>query len=511
VLESEERFRTMLQKVPNVAVQGYSLTGETTYWNDASEKLYGYSRSEALGRKVVDLIIPEELEADIHEMLDALAQGAEALPSGEFALRRKDGSRVVVHTSFAVLRRPNRDPEVFCIDVDLTDRKVLEEQFLRAQRLESIGTLAGGIAHDMNNLLSPIVMGAGLLRELDRDGTFGAVIGQIEQSAERGKDLVKQVLSFARGVDGKRERVDFEGLLGEIEGMVHSTFPKNIRYDCRRQDGLPAVMGDATQLHQVLVNLCVNARDAMPEGGRLSLAVESIDIDSQLAAMFPGASPGPHAVITVADEGCGMDAMTCERIFEPFFTTKELGKGTGLGLSTVIGIVRGHGGFIDVDSTPGKGTAFRVYLPSAEEAAETDGGHRDFDCGEPLPRGNGEHILLVDDEAAILKVSKQTLEAFGYRVTTAEDGTQAMAAYACGRGEIALVLTDMMMPNMDGPSLVRALKRIDPDVRVVAASGLKSGGTIRNVTAYGVKYFLPKPYSADTMIRTVHEALCSQS
>lgn len=502
--ESEERFRTLLRDIPTVAIQGYGLDGSVHYWNKASEALYGYTEEEALNGNLLDLIIPPEMREDVLAELKAVETGTDTIPPGELSLVRKDGSRVDVLSSHAVLRRAGRPVELFCIDVDLTERKSLESRFLRAQRLESIGTLAGGIAHDLNNMLSPVIMGASLMRQLSSDEKMHSLIDNIQRSAERGRELVKQVLSFARGADGARILVKVDQLVQEIGSIIANTFPKNIVFESELPSDLWPLTGDPTQLNQVLLNLCVNARDAMPEGGRLRIRAGNMRIDRQFAAMFAEAKPGPYVVIDVEDEGCGMDPEMIDRIFDPFFTTKAFGEGTGLGLSTALGIIRGHGGFVNVYSEVGKGSRFKLYL-SAVPGGETDQG------GEPeveeIPRGNGKCVLVVDDEASVREMTRQTLETFGYTVITAEDGAEATGIFATRRGEIDLVLTDIMMPVMDGIALIRALHRIAPELPIIAASGLKTNGNLTQAKDSGVKHFLPKPYTAETILRAVHKAL----
>jgi signal transduction histidine kinase/ActR/RegA family two-component response regulator len=385
---------------------------------------------------------------------------------------------------------------------DITERRKLEQQFLRSQRMESLGTLAGGIAHDINNLLAPITMGVELLRLHEPHPKSQLVIDNIERSARRGANLVRQVLSFARGVEGSRVPLQVRHLVREVESIVENTFPKNIVFESQLGPNLWPVVGDPTQISQVLLNLCVNARDAMPEGGHLTLRAVNAEVDVQYALMNRGVAAGRYVTIEVTDDGCGIPREIVDRIFEPFFTTKKLGQGTGLGLSTVLGIVRSHGGFVNVYSESDHGSTFHVGLP-AQPDSPTAASSSPFE--EPLPRGDGETILLVDDEASILSTTRQTLEAFGYRVLTAVDGAQAISCYAMHRGEIALVLTDMMRPVMDGPALINALRRIDPKVRIIASSGLH--GNENRAASTGVKHFLVKPFTADTMLKALRTAL----
>ncbi len=504
LIASEERFHKLFQDIPNVAVQGYQLDGTVLYWNHASEKFYGYSPEEAIGCNLLDLIIPPEMRGEVSAALQRLAEKGEDIPPGELVLMRKDGSRINVYSSHGVVRRVGHPPEIFCIDVDLTEMKDLERQFLRAQRMEGIGTLAGGIAHDINNLLAPIVMGVDLLRKYVHDDRAEDVIKSIERSALRGRDLVKQVLSFARGVEGARVNIDIPCLVREIESIAANTFPKNIHFETDIAADAHPIVGDPTQLNQIFLNLCVNARDAMPDGGRLSISVNNVKIDEQYAAMERDATAGRYVVVEVADQGCGMTQEVMDRAFDPFFTTKEIGKGTGLGLSTVQGIIRSHGGFVNVYSEVGKGSVFKVYLPAAEDSTDKiDSSIR----RDTLPRGNGECILVVDDEGSILTITQQTLETFGYRVLIAGDGAQAIGLFAQYRDDIDLVLTDMMMPIMDGPAFVAALRRLSSDCPVIAASGLNANGCVARATQAGVSSFIDKPYSADTLLQAIHDTL----
>jgi CheY-like chemotaxis protein len=370
--------------------------------------------------------------------------------------------------------------------------------------MESIGTLAGGIAHDLNNLLAPIMMGIGLLRQCGVPKEMESVVQNIELSAARGTELVKQVLSFARGVEGARIPLQLANVVREVEAIVTNTFPKNISFQHEIPVGLLPVIGDPIQLDQVVLNLCVNARDAMAaKGGGLKISAANVEVDAATASIYPGVSPGRFVLLTVADEGCGIPRDMLDRVFEPFFTTKELGMGTGLGLSTVLGIVKSHGGFVTVSSTLGVGTEFKVYLPAQGVVVPSEAlGHDQAS----LPRGHGEWILVVDDEASILGITKQTLETFGYRVLVAEDGAQAISHFAAHSEEVALVLTDLMMPVMDGPTLIAALRRIKPDIKIIAASGL-SPASPASVAVEGVDCFLVKPYSGGQMLGAISELL----
>jgi PAS domain S-box-containing protein len=386
---------------------------------------------------------------------------------------------------------------------DITEQKALEQQFLRAQRMESVGTLAGGIAHDLNNVFTPIVMAVDLLKSFETDPEKVAILSSVEASTHRGVDLVRQVLTFARGTEGRRVEVQVRHLVAEVGKIVHETFPKSVEFVSAVPSSLWTVSGDPTQLHQVLVNLCVNARDAMPHGGRLTVTLAETQLDAQYAGMTPEAKPGPYVVIDVEDTGTGIPPEVMDRIFDPFFTTKELGKGTGLGLSTSAAIIKSHAGFIRCYSEVGKGSRFRIYLPANTESASAP---RDTEH-VALPRGNGETILVVDDESAVRDITRQTLEAFGYRVLVATDGADGVAVFASNRAAIALVLSDVMMPVMDGPTMVEVLTRMAPDVRVLAASGLHANAHSRQTSGANVRGFLPKPYSAVALLTAIRAAL----
>jgi nitrogen-specific signal transduction histidine kinase/ActR/RegA family two-component response regulator len=405
---------------------------------------------------------------------------------------------VIVEARWTLVRDPEGNPlSVLAINTDITEEKKIEAQFMRAQRMESIGTLAGGIAHDLNNILLPIMMSIDLLNDIVENPQAKSVLETIRVSAKRGADIVRQVLSFARGQEGERIEIQPKHLLQDLESIVRETFPKDILMHCSVPGEIWGISGDPTQLHQLLLNLCVNARDAMPNGGNLTIIVENTLLDEQYAAMHIQAKVGRYVCISVMDSGVGIPLEIIDKIFEPFFTTNEVGKGTGLGLSTVMAIVQSHSGFVNVYSEPGKGSTFKVYIPAAEASQE---GQRDEAVLASPSRGNGETILVVDDEASILTITSQTLQAFGYRTLTANDGAEAVAIYVQYRHKISAVLTDMAMPLMDGAATIRALLKVNPDIKIVAVSGLQSNGSIAKASNAGVRHFLTKPYTAGTLL-----------
>jgi CheY-like chemotaxis protein len=315
--------------------------------------------------------------------------------------------------------------------------------------------------------------------------------------------MIKQVLSFARGVGGERVTIQPKHLIREIVSVVVETFPKSIRITQRLSEGLWATSGDATQLHQALMNLYVNARDAMPNGGVLTTEADNHTLDEVYAGMLKGGSPGKYVVITITDTGGGIPPEIIDRIFDPFFTTKEQGQGTGLGLATVQGIITSHGGFITVESKLGAGTKFKIHLP-----AHIAAGQKEVEKEHPeIPLGAGEMILVIDDEAAIREMTQATLERFGYRALTADNGATALGIFASHKEEIGVVITDMMMPVMDGPVTIRALRKLNPQVRIIASSGLTDSIDTADLDQLGVKIFLTKPYDAKTLLKTVAQAL----
>lgn len=474
------------------------------YWNKSAETLYGWSSQQAVGRSIQELLYADP--AAFRKATETTLTEGEW--TGELSQVTKAGSEVTIQGRWTLLRKANGEPEsILAINTDITEKKHLEQQFLRAQRMESIGTLAGGIAHDLNNLLSPIMMGVDVLRDSETDPRHLEVIESMRQSAQRGSHLVRQVLSFARGVDGARVTLFLDQVVREVEFLMGTTFPKNIRVKRETKHNVWPVLGDPTQLNQVVLNLVMNAADAMPDGGTLRIRTENVEIDAQFAVMNHDVQPGKYVVLEVADEGCGMTPDVKERIFEPFFTTKELGKGTGLGLSTVLGIVRSHGGTMNVYSEPGKGSTFHVYLPvhGNEELP------RVLDEGTPeyFARGNGEQVLVVDDELSILNITRHTLEAYGYRVITADDGAQAIGLFALNRASLALVITDMRMPVMDGPALIKAIRRMDENAKIIAMSGLRGSGNAERAISPSVRYVLEKPFSAGRLLTMVREVLDS--
>jgi len=471
------------------------------YWNKGAENIYGWTTEEAVGRNAHELLYAKP-SAPFDEARQTVMETGKW--KGERHQVRRDGAEIIAESRWTLVRDDKGQPHsILVINTDITEKKRMEAQFLRAQRMESIGTLAGGIAHDLNNVLSPILMAIDMLQLKVTDEASRKWLGVLRTNAERGGDMVRQVLSFARGVEGERVPLQPKHLIKEIVKILRETLPKSIEISFQIPNDLWIISADATQIHQVLMNLCVNARDAMPEGGSISIKAENVLVDQNYARMHLEAKPGRFVSISVTDTGPGMTAEIQSRIFEPFFTTKEMTKGTGLGLSTALTIVKSHGGFINVYSELHKGSQFTLYLPAIDKPGAVEAAALQTN----LPLGQGELILVVDDEDSIREITRGTLETFGYTVLTAADGTEALALYADNKNEIAVVLTDMVMPFMDGPATIRALQRMNPKVRIIAASGLGAGQRAGEGALEGVSVFLNKPYTAEKLLNTLAKLL----
>lgn len=490
---SEEQYRLLFETNPQPMwiFDQETLTFLTV--NNAAINHYGYTRAEFLAMTIKDIRPPEE----IHALLERVSSINSDLLTGHLVKhRKKDGKLIDVEiTSHAITFEGKRAR--FVLANDVTEKKKLESQFLRAQRMESIGTLAGGIAHDLNNILTPVIVGSQLLTKIVADEKGKRIISTMVDSAQRGADMVRQVLSFARGVEGKRIELNIKHLVTDIEKFVRETFPKSICIETAVSKDLWTLNGDATQIYQVLMNMCVNARDAMPDGGKITIEAENITIDEHYARMNLEAKPGQYVLIKITDTGSGIPPEVLTKIFEPFFTTKEIGQGTGLGLSTSVAIVKSHGGFINVYSEIERGSTFMVYLPISATILQ----QQTEDVEMHILCGSGELILVVDDEAAIREIAKVTLEAYGYEVITANDGTEAVAMFASNQPRVKAILMDMMMPNLDGHHTAQVLLKMDPNIKIIATSGFVANK--KKVEDLSIKAFLPKPYTAELLLETV--------
>jgi PAS domain S-box-containing protein len=502
--EDKIREQAALLDITTDAIFVQDLEHRILFWNKGAERLYGWDAATALGKNAIKLLYqPGETIPQFAAIETTLFQ--EGQWQGELQHVTSSGKTIIVESRWSLVRDETGNPQsILTVITDITDKKQLEAQFLRIQRLESLGTLASGIAHDFNNILTPILAAVQLLpmKLSGIDEQSHGLLKLIEDSTKRGAALVRQILAFARGAEGKQVPVQVKYILAEVMQVARQTFPKNISLSCDIASANPwTVAADANQLHQVLLNLCVNARDAMPRGGTLTLSLENQVIDRTYARMNLSAPIGSYTLIKVADTGTGIRPELMERIFDPFFTTKEPGKGTGLGLSTVLGIVKNHGGFINVYSEVGRGTEFRVHLPAIADTVKPQ--------VEELVMLSGEQelILIVDDEPLIQQVIQTTLEAYNYKTLLASDGIEAIALYAEFADKISAVLMDIMMPSMDGLTAIRTLQELNPQIRVIATSGLAANNQLAQEVGKGVKAFLSKPYTAKELLDALQRVL----
>ncbi|VVB90251.1 Methanogenesis regulatory histidine kinase FilI [uncultured archaeon] len=501
---AEEQIReqaSLLDKAHD-AIVVRDLKNRFIYWNKGAERLYGWTAEEAIGKNAFELLYKGESPILIKAQKSVIEMGEW---SGELHKVTKDGKEIIVESRWTLVHDNEGKPRsILVINTDITEKKKLEAHLLRAQRMESLGTLAGGIAHDLNNVLTPMMLSLQMLKEKFKDEQSQKLLSILEKNSQRGANLIKQVLSFARGVEGERNPLQAKHIISEVEKVAKETFPRNIEIQTDVQEDLWTIAGDTTQLYQVLMNLCVNARDAMLDGGILRISAKNFFVDKKYARMNTEANVGSYVFIAVTDTGTGIPPEIMDRIFEPFFTTKEHGKGTGLGLSTSLGIVKSHCGFINVYSKIGKGTTFKVYLPAIKAELQT-GDEQQFE----LPIGQGELILVAEDEGSIREVTTSTLETYGYRVLTADDGAQAVMLYAENKDEIKVILMDMMMPVMDGQASIRAIRKINPEVKIIVVSGLTDKDMLLNFADYS-NAFLPKPYTTERLLKTLHEVLSAR-
>ncbi len=506
--QSEARFRSLFASAP-MALFACDREGVIQQYNARAVELWGHAPKRGVegdcGSSRLCLPDGQPLPHEQSPVVEVLRTRVPTL-NREVALKQPDGTRVPVLVNSAPLT-DDQGEIIGAITsfIDLTERKRLEQHSLRSQRLESIGTLAGGIAHDLNNSLGPVLLALDLLREDALPPASLELIDLAESSAQRGAEMVRRIVAFARGAEGEQEEVQIPPLIGEIEKIVANTFLRHIQIRTHVAPDVSPVVGDSTQLYQVLLNLCLNARDAMPEGGLLEISAENRHLDSATTRLSqnPAAKAGPYVLLEVRDSGTGMAAVIVEKIFDPFFTTKKFGNGCGLGLSTALAIVQGHGGFFDVTSAEGKGTTFQIFLPAQLQTTPPA-----IPAGAPKAQhGGGALILVVDDELLMRRATQHILEKLGYRVLLACDGAEAVAIYTERRAEIAAVITDMTMPVMDGPALVRILRNMNPLLPILGVSGLAAMTYAPQLAKLGVHHVLAKPYTAAELTRTLQQML----
>jgi two-component system, cell cycle sensor histidine kinase and response regulator CckA len=489
---SQRRFKSIFEH----SIDGILLADDSGNYVDANPaacQLLGRERSAVLQLNIRDasgLPSGQPLEQEWQELLRT------GSAHGEMHLRRPDGSSVLVE--FSAIADILRGLHLVLLR-DVTERRALQDQLLRQQRLDSVGRLASGLAHDLNNILTPILMVPGMLRGRLQDPASLGLLDVLEQGARRGAAIIEQLLTFARERPGERKVQHLGAVVESSARIIRETFPKNIGFDLNLDAQAWPFMGDATQLQQLILNLAMNARDAMKTGGKLTIAVTNEVVAAEEARQTPGAKPGPYVVLSVVDTGYGIEAAHLERIFDPFFTTKALGEGTGLGLSAALGIARHHGGFITVRSRPRHGATFRVYLPAVGvEAPPT------ASLMGPLPprSGQGEVVLVVDDEEDLRLIARQLLSQHGYSVICAKDGESALAQLKAADHRIDLVLTDLAMPGMGGDRLIALLRRRNPELRIIVMTGHDANGVVEpNRTP--VHGYLRKPFSGDDLLHAL--------
>ncbi len=497
--QREQELRTLTENAPDIIAR-FDQRLRYLYVNSAIEEATGLLVEDFLGKTSREIGLPEVQVKQWEEVLQRVF-GTGKKTSIEYKFTTPNGVRYYQSQCVPEFAPNGSITSVLEITRDITEQKQLEAQLLRAQRLESLGTLAGGIAHDLNNVLTPILGIAQILplKLPPLSEQNKGLLKILVDSSKRGAYMVKQILTFARGLEGELVPLQISHLLAELETMCKSTFPKSIeiRLDILTRD-LWLVSANATHLHQVFMNFSVNARDAMPHSGVLSISAKNIVIDENYVRTNLEAKVGSYVVITFKDTGVGIPPEHIDRIFEPFFTTKIMGEGTGLGLSTALGIIKNHSGFMTVSSQVSQGTQFQVFLPALETtttaSVENPG----------LPSGQGELILVVDDEENIREMLKITLENYNYSVITANNGIEAIAAYTT-QSNIKAVLLDMMMPLMDGAVAIQTLKQFDPQIKIIACSGI--AGNANLCQSFGIRDFLSKPFTTDDLLNTLHRLL----
>src|SRR5579875_148771 len=484
------------------AIIGCSLAGHVTIWNRGAERLFGYSAEEVIGEITSTnprLHWPEELKA-----LKRVRKG-ESVPPFETVRRRKDGTEVHVSVSISPIReRDGRIVGASLICRDVSERKRLERQVVQSQKMEAIGQLAGGVAHDFNNLLT-IINGYSelLLNRLPAGDPMRQLLSEINRAGERAGTLTRQLLAFSRQQVLEPRVLDLNAVVSDTEKMLRRLIGEDVILTYVPSPTAQPVKIDPGQMEQILMNLAVNARDAMPQGGRITIETRSVTLDEQYVQSHPDVRPGQHALLAVSDTGFGMDDATKARIFEPFFTTKGPGKGTGLGLATVYGIVKQSGGYIWVYSEVGHGTTFKIYLPLVAEEVERPSPDQD----KKITAAGSETVLLVEDEQNVRELVADYLRGAGYQVLEAEDGDHALKAASAHKGPIHILVTDVVMPHMSGPELAAKLTDARPAMKVLFISGYTDDTVFRHGVLEGGVAYLQKPFNLKAVSQKIREVL----
>ncbi|MEE4365310.1 MAG: ATP-binding protein [Desulfotignum sp.] len=508
--QSEARLHAVFDAVQSIPIQGYDKARKVIFWNQASERVYGYSREQAFGRRLEDLIIPDDMRAQTVKAIQAWYENGIPIPAGEMVLQNRSGKPVPIFSSHVMITSHAGEKEMFCIDLDLSDYKQMqkekdrvEEQYRQIQKMESIGRLAGGVAHDLNNLLSPILGYSELiLADPGITEKQQKKINTVLQAGLRARDLVRQLLAFSRKQTLAVKPVDINQAVKNFQPLLQRTIRENIHITLALSADPQIIMADIGQLEQVIMNLVVNAADAMPDGGYLTIETARKDLDTSYAQSRQGVVPGNYALLAVSDTGSGMDEQTCQNIFEPFFSTKG-DQGTGLGLATVYGIVKQHGGNIWVYSEPEKGTTFKIYLPLAQDMEmklSAAGGTENNLTGT-------ETILLVEDNEQVRELAHAVLKNKGYTVLAAANGEKALETVSGHEGKIHMILTDVVMPGLNGKDLYLKVSKTHPGIKVLYMSGYTSNVIAHHgILEKGIQ-FIQKPFSINGLAARVRQVL----
>lgn len=501
LLESESKFRTIFDLSPQAIALTEANTGRLREVNRKFCELTQFAREEVIGKTTTELKFYSD--GDRERFMREMESHGE-LEGLEMDFKAKDGT-ILNTLMFSRIIELNKEEMILSIFSDITERKQLESLLRHAQKMEAVGTLAGGIAHDFNNILQGISgYSQILLLGKDRHDPEYDKIEAIERMTVRGSELTKRLLVYARKAESHPKPLNLNYEIVQVFKVLERTIPKMIHMELRLAEDLRVVNADPADLEQILMNLCVNARDAMPEGGRLVIETQNVRLNGEYCDTHPGARQGEYVQLTVSDTGCGMDKELMDHIFEPFFTTKETGKGTGLGLAMVYGIVKAHAGYITAHSHPGRGTIFRIYFPLSDSDRPERTVTREME--HQIPSGT-ETILVVDDDQAVLHSTSMMLEHFGYSTLLAESGEQALEIYANRRDEIDLVILDLGMPGMGGEQCMKQLLENHPHVKVLVASGYSTGVMDKDLLHSGTAGFIGKPYQIGVLMRKVREAL----
>ncbi len=496
------RQQALLLDISRDSIMVVNHDNQLIYWNKGAELMYEWDENHPAPDSILNLVDKADNDR-FEEAQRAVKSHREWF--GELHQITATGKVLVVDSRWTLMGddMPFIDA-ILMVNTDITKKKAFELQLHRSQRLDILGTLAGGIAHDLNNMLLPITLSCDLMKtDIDAE-TRARLVEMIGKNALHGSELVKQILTFVRGIKGNnRQIIQLKLLIQDVVTMTRNTFPENIEVELVIKDKLWPIKGDTTQIHQTLMNLCINARDAMPTGGQLTIAAENTVIDANYAELHSGIKPGNYVFTSIADTGTGIPQEILDKIFDPFFTTKAEGHGTGLGLSVVTDIIKNHRGFIECKSKVGEGTVFHIILPAVNEEETTS----QMDAYKVLPRGNGELILVVDNESTVCQIVKETLESSGYKVIIGVNGADGLALYAQQMKEIALVLIDLSMPIMDGASAIVVIRRINPQARIIAMSGNAPNRTSSEIIQAHKIPLIEKPFTTEKVILAIQELL----